>query len=462
MRQPIVWAIGTEAGRSEAASSASLQNLYAEQMPETAKAPVVLYGTPGSQEFASVEGNLVYALPTLAGTQYALTDSTLTRLDSAGNTLKVGDVVISGVVSWAENGTHLVFVDGTKGYYYTEADGVQELSGDGWYPSNSVTYQDGYFIFNRKDTGQFFISRLLSVDFDPLDFATAEGAPDNTLAVLSDHRQLWLFGADSTELWYNSGDVDFPFFRMQGAFIERGILAPATAAKINNIVLWLADDGKVYAGNTANPQRVSSHAVEYHIGRADATEATAYTYTDEGHVFYVLTLPGINETWVYDLTTSLWHKRSHYQWGRHHSNCYARAFGRHLIGDAFAGKVHQMSLDIYQDGAEIIQRIAVSKQYSFNRDRVSCHSVEIDMELGHAKANGYGDNPQAMLQWSDDGGEVWSNEYWAPMGKIGEYLTRVIWRRLGQFRQRTFMLTITDPIKIVILGAVAEVSRDRH
>ena len=31
---------------------------------------------------------------------------------------------------------------------------------EGWYPSSMVTYMDGYFIFNRTGTGQFFISEL--------------------------------------------------------------------------------------------------------------------------------------------------------------------------------------------------------------------------------------------------------------------------------------------------------------
>lgn len=463
MRQPIKWALGTSAGRSQASSNAVLKNLFAEPVGEDGKAPYVVYGTPGTLRFCPVDGERVHALPKLKARQFVVTNTHFSEIDADGNVTPLGDIDIRNHVSWAENGVHVVFVDGRKGYYYSEATGLQELSGDGWYPSNSVTFQDNYFIFNRTDTGQFFISRLISVEFDPLDFATAEGAPDDTLAVLSDHRQLWVFGEQSVEFWYNSGDVDFPFARMQGAFIERGILAPATAAKINNVVLWLGDDGKVYLGNSANPQRVSNHALEYHVGRADATDANAYTYTDEGHVFYVLNLPKVNQTWCYDLTTGLWHRRSHVNYGMHNASCYSRAFDRHLLGDAFGGQVLESHLDYYTDGNQQIQRVAESIQFHVNRDRLSCHSVELDMETGHGKAKDEkGQDPQAMLQWSDDGGESWSNEYFAPLGKIGEYLSRVIWRRLGQFRQRTFKVTITEPVKVVILGAFVEVTRDRH
>ena len=39
------------------------------------------------------------------------------------------------------------------------------------------------------------------------------------------------------------------------------------------------------------------------------------------------------------------------------------------------------------------------------------------------------------------------------MGKIGKYLTRVFWQRLGRARDWVFELVITDPVKVVIINA---------
>ena len=61
-----------------------------------------------------------------------------------------------------------------------------------------------------------------------------------------------------------------------------------------------------------------------------------------------------------------------------------------------------------------------------------------------------------MLRWSDDGGHTWSKEHWQPMGKEGEFGTRVIWRRLGmttKLRDRVYEVSGTDPVKIAIMGA---------
>lgn len=62
-------------------------------------------------------------------------------------------------------------------------------------------------------------------------------------------------------------------------------------------------------------------------------------------------------------------------------------------------------------------------------------------------------NPQAMLDWSDDGGHIWGNEHWTSIGRIGEYKYRSIWRRLGTSRNRIFRVTVSDAVKIVIIGA---------
>lgn len=69
---------------------------------------------------------------------------------------------------------------------------------------------------------------------------------------------------------------------------------------------------------------------------------------------------------------------------------------------------------------------------------------------------GDGTEPQLMLEWSDDNGKTWSNQHFASMGRVGEYRKRVIFRRLGQARDRIYRVSISDPVKRVITGAVLD------
>lgn len=65
--------------------------------------------------------------------------------------------------------------------------------------------------------------------------------------------------------------------------------------------------------------------------------------------------------------------------------------------------------------------------------------------------------PQIMLRYSDDGGHRWSDEMWRSLGKVGEYRTRAVWRRLGQFRNRQMKLRITDPVRRLVISYHADI-----
>lgn len=71
-----------------------------------------------------------------------------------------------------------------------------------------------------------------------------------------------------------------------------------------------------------------------------------------------------------------------------------------------------------------------------------------------------GVNPRIMMQWSDDGGYTWSNEYWVSVGRQGQYRALVNFCRLGMSRDRVFRMTVTDPVKWVFTGATIDASKE--
>ena len=332
----------------------------------------------------------------------------------------------------------------------------------------TVAYLDGYFVFNQPDSQIIWVSQLLNgQSVDPLDFASAEGSPDGVVGLIADHRELWVFGTDSVEVWYDSGAADFPLTRIQGAFNEIGCVSAYTIAKMDNGLFWLGKDargqGIVYRANGYTGQRISTHAIEYAIAQyGDISDAIAYTYQQEGHAFYVLTFPLGNATWVYDVATQAWHERAGWDNGeftRHRSNCQCNFGGNIIVGDYENGNIYTLDLDVYADNGDIQKwlrswRALPSGQN--NLKRTAHHSLQLNCESGVGLNDGQGSDPQAMLRWSDDGGHTFSNEHWSPMGKIGAYYQRVFWRRLGmtlKLRDRVYEVSGTDPVKIAIMGA---------
>lgn len=424
------------------------------------KYPFNLVHTPGLAFFTQLPTNSVLGLYQNAGRAFAVTPTRMYEIFKNGTSIALGDVTLSGRVVMEGNGSQVVVVDGKRGFYYdTASNTVNELTSEGFYPAASVTYQDGYFIFDRTDTGQFFISDLLSVNFDPLNFATAEGQPDNLVYVLSDHREVFMFGTDTIEVWYNSGAPDFPFERNQGAFIEKGCGARYTIAKQDNTVYFVGSDLMVYKMRGYTPIRISTHSVEKTLKDIDLSQAFAYVYQSEGHLFYVLTVPVIDLTWCYDIATESWHIREGSAFKRHSSNNAILFDGKTLVGDFQNGKIYHLSDSYLKDDQQPIIRKFVLPTINSGRGYLSISSLELDMSSGIGLPNGEGSDPVAMLEFSKDGGNTWSNYKFSKIGKIGQFLQRVKWNRLGAARQFIFRVTISDPVPIDIGGAWIEVKR---
>lgn len=427
-----------------------------------------LISVPGKRLFASVgDGPIRGMLATASGSLVVVSGASVYRVDSVGNTTLVGSLATTtGRVGLADNGNQVIIVDGPYGYVIGLVDGTfQTITADGFPGGTNVVFQDGYFIVNSPGTGQFAISALYDgMTWDAADFATAEGSPDDLVTLLSCRRQIWLFGEKTIEVWWNSGDANFPFSRFDGAFIEYGCVAPFTAQVFQNTVIWVGAgsnaNGIVWMANGYQPQRISNHAVEYAIQKAgDLSTATAYAYQKNGHLFYVLNLPNSDTSWVYDVSTQQWHERSALVGGlyaRDRGECYAWCYGKDLVGDYENGNVYALDDQVYTDNGEVLKRMRRSPHVDANMRRVFHQRFQIDAQMGTPIETGQGSDPQICLRYSDDFGNTWSAERWRSLGKTGMFRNRTYWDRLGQSRTRVYEISVTDPVPVVITGAELE------
>jgi hypothetical protein len=459
-RVPLPFAIQYAKGRSARSTAESLINMYAEKAPESAKAPIRLMCSPGSKEvvtFTELAAAIgVVGFHVMNEILYAFTRAGIYKVLANNTAALISPISLQGRVSSADNGTHLVFCDGSRGYYIQD-DVVQQILDVDFKQSISVCFLNGYFVFCEKGTGRFFISGLYNITFDPLEFATAEAAPDDAVAVISDHRELWVMGKETAEVFYDSADTDFPFTRVQGAVIEHGIAGAFAFARGDSSIFWLSNDGIIYRAMGYSPSRISTHEVETDIKGRDWERCEAFTFVDEGHTFIQFNFP--DRTWVYDAATQLWHVRKHIDYKRHHARCYAYAYRRHYIGHFAKPQVLEMSTDFQDDDGRPLLTDGTTAPQSAAGAMVTYDSVEIFVEVGEGTATGEGATPKAVLSFSDDGGKTWSNEREASIGKAGEHKLRVIWRRLGAARDRTFRIRMSSPVKRILQNvAYAEVS----
>lgn len=485
--------------RSKPTGYQSLINLYFEKNEGMQGEEGVYHGTPGSttevqanqsnvdrpvrgmlegnSELFTVSGGYVGRL------SYDPDTSIWTEENSIGS-IPDGETP----VSMAENGLQMAIGHsaGISVWDYTTE--TLTLVADS--PVSSVLgYLDSY-ILAISTNGTFFWSDIGDASvIDGLSFASAEGAPDDLVSLIVDHRELWLFGEKTTEIWGSTGDAEQPFARTGNAFLEHGCIAKFSPAKINNTVVWLGrdanGDGIVFLASGYAPQRISTHALEYQFSTyATLEDAIGMTYQMEGHSFYVLSFPTADKSWQYDFATGLWSELAYKdpktgQLHRHVANCNAFYKGLHLVGSRAVGFILSLHLDTYTDATidsdyyswfSGTAQTAIYRERSFTipsteNKRLRHHSLELIAEYGvglefSVDGDGAfginGQYPQVWLERSKDYGRTWQDLGARQLGAYGDFNRRAVWRRLGTHRHASYRLCMTDPVKCAWHGFIGE------
>jgi hypothetical protein len=446
-------------------SAQRLVNAYAEAEPQDAKTPVAILGSPGLLPFAVCGSGPVRGFTFMNGVAYVVSGQRLYSLTSAGVVTDIGGSIGgTAYLSMANNGTQIVIVNGVNGYVWSQANGFQVITSVNFFPANTVTFFDNFFVFDKLGTNNFFISASGDgTSYSGTDFAAAEVSSDFVLSIVNQQENLLIFGERTIETWYDAGAVNFPFLRTNGGTIERGCAALFTPIKEDNSVFFLGNDFVFYRLSGTALQRVSTHAIEDAFqSYSTVSDAYTFSYTYEGHKFIHLTFPTANASWVYDVATQLWHERESWDqnnnsYGRWRGNVALTAFGKVLIGDAFSGQIWYLDQNTFTEGGNTMRSIMASPPLHQDRKLVGIPVFELDVESGVGTTTGQGSNPQIMLDWSHDGGRTFKPaQLWTTLGALGAYTTRARWLGLGSGRQWIFRAMISDPVKQTVLRAHAE------
>jgi len=463
MRYPL-FGIG-QTSKSVSVTAESRTNLYLEFVTDEDKSKVIAYGTPGLDLFTSFGDTPVRGGMELGDYNYVVHRGTLWEVNNAAVAINRGTLdTTSGRVSMTNNGNTLQIVDGSFGYTYNTTTNVfTKITDVNFVPAQTNTWIDGYFITDQRGStdktkwGRYSWSTD-GLTYNALNFASAEANPDKIVRVYNDNRELVLFGDVTTEFHSNSGALDLPFVRQ--AVIEWGLAAVNSVAKMNGSIIYLGRNrmGKtqVLVLNGYTPQEVSNQEISNTFDSyGDISNASGYSYMLGGHPMYVLNFPTVGKSWLYDGSTNLWSKLSSGLTQSQYLGNFANTFtvvSKVLVYDYANGNIYTINANTYTDnGAPIVREM--SSRHIFDEKYHSIGRIWLDMETGVGLVNGQGSNPQVMLKISKNGGRTAPVERWAALGKIGSYIARVIWNRLGAARDFVVTARITDPVKVVIIGA---------
>jgi hypothetical protein len=457
--------------RSLPVSAERLVNMYFEKASPTSKSEFVIHGTAGLKLFSDLgTNNTVNGIHFFGNYIYSVSDNKVYKTDILGGSTLIGSLSagIYNNIQIVDNGIDVVVLDNNTGiaHIVTETT-VTQITNPDFRSASSVTYLDGYLIYSESGTSTFFISGLRdAASYNALDFATAEASPDNIVRVYATYNLLYLLGTVSTEVWWNSGNADFPFETYQTGVFQRGCGAVLSVTQVNNNLIWLGEDGFVYTTQGSVPVKISSNAMDDAVRKySTISDAFCQTYSKDGHYFYELTFPTADATWCCDVQVALespdygaWHELKSYEIGRHRTNACTFAFGKFITCDYENGKLYELDLDTYSDNGDIIERIGTIPPIFNDKNPIFLDRLEFDFEPGVGLNSGQGSNPQVSLRRSVDGGINFGNRLYADIGAMGERRKITAFRKCGTANNMTYEFTITDPVKVSLAGIYAIVS----
>jgi hypothetical protein len=436
--------------RSRPVSSQRMVNGYLEVPPTAKEVPPIVYcyGISAGSTLGngSIRGGCV-----VNGVPFVVAGTKLYRIESDLTGVELGTVPGSDYVDMVGDSDEVLCVTGGTGHRYFN--GTVAAIADGDFPGAEwAEYLDGYAIVGPGD-GTVYVNQTPG-DFsawNALDFASAEGAPDDIVGAIVDHRQVFLGGRDTIEIWENTGNADFPLERSPGGFIELGLGSTFGFAKHSNAVFFYASDGTIRMLSGYDPVRISTHAVEQAIESYADKSCKTLTWTESGHAMVGFTWS--EGTWVYDLSTQLWHERQSYGHTRWRPVFALRAYDKWIMGDFASNKLGYLDPGTFAEWGDVLRWSATCPSINQANQFLRHLRLELVFETGVGLVTGQGSDPQAMLRFSDDGGRTWSNDHWRSLGVQGAYRTRAVWNRLGMATDRVYEVSISDPVRRTLVEA---------
>ena len=335
----------------------------------------------------------------------SLTDLVIDPADATGFTLTAGTggpfelsdvgktVVIQSGMGFIAGSNVIAGVNTTPGPGLGEATGTTSWGTPGSSGGMGIEWLDTFvtasmgafldtYFFAAVPNGKtiYFSAPGDGTQWNPLDYFDKETYPDNVAAMQADHEQLYVFGdLEASEVFQDQGATNpmVPWAPNPGAIMHYGCVAPWSLCRLGEGLAWIGGDVRrgdrvAFLEGGFRPQKISTAAVETAWAAYSTVEdAIGYTYIDRGHQFWVLNFPSGNATWVYDLTTGLWHERGYWAgtfdangfpvWGmclqQFHAVVAFTETEQHYVGGSQSGKIYIQSEAFLDDAGVAIYRM---------------------------------------------------------------------------------------------------------
>lgn len=375
------------------------------------------------------------------GTYYRVMGTKVVTISRFGVVNVVGDVGVGGQVAFDYSFDRLAIAAGGRLYYLVGTNLTQVTDPDLGLVVD-VIWVDGYFM--TTDGVALIVTELTDpTAVNPLKYGSSEADPDPVKGLLKIRGEVYALNRYTIEVFDNIGGDLFPFQRIEGAQIQKGIIGTNCACEFADAVAFLGSGRNeapgIYIGANAEANKISTREIDLiltNYTEAELAQSVVEKRVDKGHQHLWVHLP--DRTLVYDLSGStavqepLWFYLTStlVEFSKYRARNLVWIFDAWHCADPTNSNLGILDNSLStQYGAVARWEFATTIIYGEGRGAVF-HELELVCLTGRVEL---GANPAISTSYSVDG-ETWSDEKFIQMGTIGDRAKRIVWRRQGIMR----------------------------
>jgi hypothetical protein len=377
------------------------------------------------------------------GICYRVLGDGLVSVDSGGGVALLGIVggPVSQLVTFDYSFDLLAVASGGRLYYWDGTNLIQNTDPD-LGTVIDFCWVDGYFM---TTDGEFLIVTELNDPFsvNPLKYGSSEVDPDPIVALLKLRNEVYALNRHTIEVFDNVGGDLFPFARIDGAQIQKGVIGTFACCVYLERIAFLGSGRNeapaIYVGASATTQKISTQEIDELLGtytESQLSNVKLEARNDKAHQHLYVHLP--DRTIVYDaaaseaLKTQVWFTLTSSVEGfsRYRARNLVWCYDKWLVGDPLTNRLGFLTQSVGSHWGEQV-RWEFGTSIVYNEGNGALFNRLELVSLTGSVANGT--NPRISTSYSTDG-LAWSQDRSITVGTTGNTAKRLAWFQQGHMR----------------------------
>jgi hypothetical protein len=377
------------------------------------------------------------------GSLYRVMGTKLVEIDSAGTVTTLGDVggPVTELVTFDYSFNELAIASGGRLYYW-DGSALAQVTDPDIGVVLDVVWVDGYFM---TTDGEFLIVTELTnpLDVNPLKYGSSEVDPDPVVALLKLRNEIYALNRNTIEVFDNVGGTFFPFARIDGGQIQKGVVGTQACCVFIERIAFLGSGRNeapgIFVGASATTQKISTQEIDtllLEYTEAQLSLVKLEARNDRSHQHLYIHLP--DRTIVYDASASealqspVWFTLTSTLNGfaQYRARNLVWVYDKWTVGDPKSSSIGYLVQDTgHHWGQQVRWEFGTLIVYN-EGNGVIFNEMELVSLTGSVAL---GKNPQISTSYSLDG-QAYSQEKFISVGTIGNRKKRLAWFQQGHMR----------------------------